>query len=137
MNIRKLCMSGMETKLSRKTLHTIRSAGIFAYKVSDRFQTGVPDIYIQGGNWIENKWVRCVRAFSPAATLRPEQKVWASNLIKAGDSWWYNAHIVFESDGKYLNRGRYFICGYDRIFNYIDIDDFTKEFTLPFISTIV
>lgn len=44
-----------ESAYSNELIKRIKAKGIFAYKISDRFHSGIPDIYVAGGNWIESK----------------------------------------------------------------------------------
>jgi len=76
-----------EAKLSNQIIKQLKLRGYFAYKTSDRFQIGLPDIYYSGGNWIETKIIKCKTSFSPMLLLRPEQKIWAERLSNKDHSW--------------------------------------------------
>lgn len=81
-------MSSLEARKSGQMIKTMRRAGIFAYKTADRFQSGVPDIYVQGGRWIENKiliWSDMGFLSSPVTFMTPKQKSWADRLTGHGD----------------------------------------------------
>lgn len=90
-----------EAQLSNRIIKHIKLRGSFAYKTSDRFQIGVPDIYMTGGNWIETKRVSCSLYFSPRLLLMPEQRNWAERLTRHGDKWWIVVGAVFPKGSAY------------------------------------
>lgn len=63
----------------------IKAKGVYAYKTSDRYQSGVPDIYVSGGNWIESKSAGIKKAFNWHAAHSQEQINMSANLRKSGD----------------------------------------------------
>lgn len=67
----------------------IRQHGIFCYKVIDKVHHGVPDIYVQGGRWIESKIIRRVglanNEIALFEALKPVQKVFIRDLISHGE----------------------------------------------------
>lgn len=79
----------------------IRAKGILAYKVSDRFQSGIPDIYITGGNWIECKQAGIKKTFNWHGAHTQEQINFVSNLRRCGDRvlaasvWTIQSRIYF------------------------------------------
>jgi hypothetical protein len=79
----------------------IKAKGIWAYKTSDRFQSGVPDIYIAGGNWIECKAIGIRKTFNWHNTHTQEQLNFAAHLRSSGDRvlaasvWTIQSRIFF------------------------------------------
>jgi hypothetical protein len=68
----------------------LREQGIFCYKVIDKVHFGVPDIYIQNGNWIESKVIRLQgdknTMIDVHKKLTDKQKLFIQNLIAARDN---------------------------------------------------
>ena len=77
-----------EGQFNAQLVKRIRSYGSFAFKVADRFKPGIPDIYVQGGTWIESKVVKLGgqnREVNLYDKLTPEQKTFGEDLSKCGD----------------------------------------------------
>ncbi len=77
-----------EGQFNSNLIKCIRKRGFFAFKVADRFKPGIPDIYIEGGNWIESKVVKLGsqnREVNLYDKLTPEQQTFGENLSKCGD----------------------------------------------------
>ena len=89
----------METEFSNKTIKSLKRRGIFAYKTSDRFSLGVPDIYVAGGRWIESKVVSLGsqdhRVINIFGKLSAEQHNFANALIRAGDTVYVSVRLQF------------------------------------------
>ncbi len=94
-----------ETQYNREQIAVIKGAGTFAYKTSDSFQVGIPDIYICGGKWIESKLVRASgkRSFSIAKGISGAQHKWMQRLSDNGDKCWVSVLIQ-------LPKYKFFIC---------------------------
>jgi hypothetical protein len=86
-----------EAALSNKVCLELRYNGKFCYKTSDRFHAGLPDIYIEGGNWIETKVIKCSEYVDASRLPRPEQRNFARNLIDAGDLVYLLVGIEFST----------------------------------------
>jgi outer membrane scaffolding protein for murein synthesis (MipA/OmpV family) len=78
-----------EAQFSKKIIDYInKNSTHFAYKASDRFRSGVPDIYISGGIWVESKKVRKKLYYDPRPIVSPAQKFFCDRLTLAGDTVW-------------------------------------------------
>lgn len=70
-----------------KSVHNKLPPGVYKWKISDRFTSGIPDAYYSGNIadlWIEYKWVNKL----PKRILRPKcselQKEWLKARMKEG-----------------------------------------------------
>lgn len=114
-----------EAELSAEVIRQLKYAGRFAYKTSDRFQTGVPDIYMAGGTWCESKVHKCSRSFWPMKLLRPEQKIWADKLTNGGDAVYILVYVEFPNIIKEHNRSRkrYYFTRWQDIKDVVVLED--------------
>lgn len=97
-----------ETEFNRMIVAKFRGLGLFAYKTSDNFQIGLPDIYIASGKWIESKIVKVSgkRPFSIIGEVTEAQKKWAKDLAHGGDDV-YLCILVEFPDAKHIAFGRF------------------------------
>ena len=77
-----------EAGFTAAVLKKVREAGAYAWKVSDRFNAGVPDCWISGPKgdlWVE---VKFVKQFPKRATVRPDlsalQRKWLEDRHDEG-----------------------------------------------------
>ena len=94
----------LEGTFNLRVTKSIKSRGIFCYKVADKFHAGIPDIYVAGGIWIESKVIKVGkqnRLISVYAKMRPAQHNFARDLIASGDRVIFCARIE-ASDGAHL-----------------------------------
>lgn len=89
-----------ESDLSRAIRSELAYRGIFSYKTADRFHSGVPDIYVCGGNWIESKVGGATYKLDIHKLLRPEQRNFARNLKMAGDTVWMFIAVEWVDHGR-------------------------------------
>lgn len=96
-------MAMKESEFNADFVKAVRKLGIFCYKTSDRFQTGVPDVYIQGGLWSEGKQIsmqRLLKGGRPISAMNwiePPQQAWLNKLDDAGDYCFIHIDWVSES----------------------------------------
>ena len=83
-----------EHQFSKLIIDHINRAGRFAYKASDRYRSGVPDIYVTGGIWIESKKMEKKLSYDPRLILRPTQRAFCDKLVRGGDTVWVAACMV-------------------------------------------
>ena len=91
-----------EARLSQKIIQIVKYRGLYGTKLSDRFQVGLPDIYISGGRWIEVKNTFCKTSADIWAMTSPEQRNYARRLMEAGDKVWLLTGIQFK-EGQYYH----------------------------------
>ena len=79
-----------EAEFSRQIVKSLKALDIFCYKTSDRFHSGVPDIYVTRGIWIESKVVKVGgqnRAINIRDKMTPIQHSFAQSLSGGGDKF--------------------------------------------------
>jgi hypothetical protein len=82
-------MPTSEAEFSAKLVADIKHQSVYAYKTTDRVRSGVPDIYVSGGNWIEDKFFKIDIAKSTGKNCRkfisPLQQRFLDRAHKNGD----------------------------------------------------
>lgn len=113
--------------------------GILSYKVSDRYHTGIPDIYIPSGIWIETKVIPRMptQATPPIRYFPGPQRKEIRKLMEAGDEvlaavlfcfdmstrgfvlapWWEFERIAVWNYETIISLGRIFPAGEKRHFS--------------------
>jgi hypothetical protein len=78
----------LEATFSREVRAALARLTILTFKVNERVRRGIPDIYIQGGNWIESKVIPTMpgtRNF-PLKYFTALQRITMDTLCKRGDN---------------------------------------------------
>ncbi len=93
-----------EAQYNREQIAAIKGFGTFAYKTSDSFQVGIPDIYICGGKWIESKVVSVSgkRPFGLLSEISGFQHKWMQRLEENGDKCWVSVLIQFPDEKRFI-----------------------------------
>ena len=90
-----------ETQLNQSVVRELKRLGRWAYKTSDRFNAGVPDVYCTGGIWFEGKVATCKTHVNIVSKISPEQYIFAKMLEHFGDRWYLAVAIKFDGVIKY------------------------------------
>lgn len=93
-----------ESPYNQDLKKAIRRLGIFAYKASDRFQGGIPDIYMARGNWIEGKAIPMPKRNNVSILVHvdPAQKILLNQLTHFGDQCFLAVYWVDERGIRYF-----------------------------------
>lgn len=105
-----------EATFSQKLIKKLRSMGIYAIKVADRFKSGIPDIYVTHGCWIESKVIPMpTRAISLIRYLTTDQMRVNTMLCMAKEPVYFAAAFTHPETGRIL---RYMIIPFPFLFEY-------------------
>lgn len=93
----------LEGPFNKRIVDALRARGLFAVKLADRFQFGIPDIYIQGGNWIEGKIIKCTdsnRSVNIWNALSGKQQARCERIWISGDAIIVAARVEIGKDAR-------------------------------------
>ena len=104
-----------EASVSKAIVTQINQKRIYAYKASDRFRKGIPDIYVCGGTWIEDKFFDEVPTCSPRNCMKfftEKQKLFLARAERSGDNALAGLFFTNRKHNSYfvLIQWRHFIC---------------------------
>lgn len=83
----------------------VKRRGLFCYKTADRFHPGVPDLYIQGGNWVESKVIQTGeqnRQINVWKKLSPAQQNFGRDLVEADEGHWVCIRLETPDQGNWI-----------------------------------
>lgn len=90
----------LEGKFNSNMKTYLRRNRVWCYKTADKFQHGVPDLYVRGGRWSEGKVIKVGgqnREINVWDKLTGAQQTFGADLINSGDKVW--VHVRVEAPG--------------------------------------